>query len=71
MLRLKTLWLENQPAIDHEGLADDVGRQRRGQEQRGAGHVGGGAEPLQRDPLDRAFPRRPCFPSDQRGAIAL
>src|ERR1700761_6474834 len=28
-------------------------------------------QPLQRDSLDRAFPRRPCFPSDPRGAIAL
>ena len=26
---------------------------------------------LQQDSLDRAFPRLPCFPSDQRGGIAL
>ena len=28
-----------EPAIDHDGLADDVGRERRGQEQRGIGDV--------------------------------
>ena len=54
-LDLRRLGSKYKPAIDHDGLADDVGRKRRGQEQRRAGHVGGRAEPLQRDPLQRAF----------------
>ena len=44
--------LQHQPTIDHKRLADDVGRKRRCQKQRGARHIGWRSQPLQRDALE-------------------
>src|SRR6516165_1747138 len=47
--------LKDEPAIDHDGLADNVGCKRRGQEQRGARHVGRRSQTLQRNPCQRTL----------------